>query len=61
MDMQKCPEHIISEKGMILTNQQLLLLDNYSPFVRPKISHSSREAQLIREGYVLIYSQSILL
>ena len=61
MDMQKCPEHIISEKGMILTSQQLLLLDNHSPFVRPKISHSSRDTQLIREGYILIYSQSILL
>ena len=61
MDMQRCPEHIISEKGMILTNQQLLLSDNHSPFIRPKLSHSSREAQLIGEGYVLIYSQSIIL
>ena len=52
---------IISEKGVILTNQQLLLLNNHSLFIRPEISHSSSEAQLIRETYFLVYSLSIIL
>lgn len=52
---------IISEKGMVLTDQRLLLLNNHSLFRRPEISPSSSEAQLTRETYFLVYSLSIIL